>query len=198
MLYVNKSSEIMTALPWNFKISEYSVWSGLASERIERRLSIAVDVYNSIIAIKPLYNYNYDHYQVDRLTMLSMLVTSTSHGARDPVIWRYLRSTGLKISEQAANYGIKIYIVTKLLLNSSAWKLGLKKLDHETGELSVMRPIPAHPLWLYQFIIELQEYIASSYWLAWRHEYWISPTHASPPSSTRYQPRFYICLQLSS
>ena len=41
--------------------------------------SLAVDVYNSIIAIKALYNYNYHHYQVDRLTMSSMLVSSTSH-----------------------------------------------------------------------------------------------------------------------
>ena len=37
-------------------------------------------VYNSIIAIILLYNYNYDYYQVDRLTMLSMLSWPDSAG----------------------------------------------------------------------------------------------------------------------
>ena len=62
--------------------------SGLIEVEGEQRAlgpKLYVGVYNSIIAIKPLYNYNYDHYQVDRLTMHSSMLCSasklTSHGS---------------------------------------------------------------------------------------------------------------------
>ena len=67
-----------------------------------------VGVYNSIIAIKPLYNYNYDHYQVDRLTLHSMLCSAsklTSHGCVvGDDMEGSLRSIGLQISSQGGNY----------------------------------------------------------------------------------------------
>ena len=75
---------------------------------------MCVGVYNSIIAIKPLYNYNYDHYQVDRLTMHSMLCSASKLHLTVVLvetIWRDVGSIGLKISSQGANYqdGIKIH-----------------------------------------------------------------------------------------
>ena len=78
------------------------------------RPKLNVGVYNSIIAIKPLYNYNYDHYQVDRLTMHSMLCSASKLHLTVVLvetIWRDVGSIGLKISSQGANYqdGIKIH-----------------------------------------------------------------------------------------
>ena len=61
--------------------TNYDPQSDLAEIRVsiakERGRITAKIVYNSIIALcwashRPLCNYNYDHYRVDRLTMLSI------------------------------------------------------------------------------------------------------------------------------
>ena len=93
-------------------------------------------------------------------------------------IWRYLGSIGLKISSQGANYKERTGW-SKFIENMLAGLAGSLEFTLPTGNKTDW----SQPLWLYQFITELQQYIASSYWLAWRHEYWISPTHVSPSPS---------------